>query len=98
MDKWLENSDHLLSECGVLPQELFMESLSPPENRNVLCVHFSRCWNSFLWQKHGNWTYLPTGSIYNVSSSRTQMDSPKLIMQKQSTHSIIGEKELSMKK
>lgn len=43
MDKWLENSDHLLSECGVLAQEAFMESISPPENRNVLCVHFSRC-------------------------------------------------------
>lgn len=71
MDKWLENSDHPLSECGVLATELFMESLSPPENLNVLCVHFSRDWDSFLRQKCGNWTHLPSGPIQNVSSSRT---------------------------
>lgn len=41
MNKWLENSDHPLSECGVLVAELFMESLSPPENLNILCAQFS---------------------------------------------------------
>lgn len=82
MDKWLENSDHPLSECGVLAAELFMESLSPPENLNILCAQFSRGWGSVLRQKYGNWTHLPTGPLQNLSSSGTQMDSTKLIVQK----------------
>lgn len=100
MDKWLENSDHPLSECGVLAAELFMESLSPPENLNILCAQFSRGWGSVLRQKIWQLNTSPHRShsefiLFWNTDGQYKINYTK---SKALTHSNVGEAQLSRKR
>jgi hypothetical protein len=76
MDKWLGNSNHLLSDCGV-PETWLPKHLVSSKDLTDLCVHFFRCLGRSLSKKMAK--YLPL-TTFEKSLLPEQVSNTKLLV------------------